>query len=173
MDYISHVSTMASSAGSSTGLSATWTMMSIPPSLVRQIVDVVKASLAAETAADQPSSHCLLFHLFGAFPKTFSSHSAMYLVHSPSRFLCLWTLLFNFAPIQCYYYCGPCHFLHQHSALVPPSLCLWNCWVWTQLLPLFQFCINLLLWALAFPQVPQKSWARSSLGNSSSWATEP
>lgn len=49
---------MALSAGSSTGLSAAQTTMSIPPSLVQQIVDV-KASLAAEKAADQlpaPSS---------------------------------------------------------------------------------------------------------------------
>ena len=45
---------LASSAGSSTSTAAP-TTMSFPPSLVQQIVDAVKASLAAEKVADQSS----------------------------------------------------------------------------------------------------------------------
>ena len=80
--------TTASSAGSSTGSSAAPTTMPIPPALVQQIVDAVKASLAAEKAVDQPpapsSSGELPFvaaavPAVGGVPEDLSSCSAMLL----------------------------------------------------------------------------------------------
>ena len=81
--------TTALSVGSSNGLSAAQTTMSIPPSLVQQIVDEVKASLAAEKAADQPPAPSSSAELpsiaascvpaVGSIPKDLSSHSAMLL----------------------------------------------------------------------------------------------
>lgn len=183
---------MASSAGSSTGLSVVWTTMSIPPSLVQQIVDVVSLGFSRGRKSSGSTSSTqqvgwITFHntifcsgCWGRSPRSLVLILQciwLLVVRSLIPFSAQWTgtqsfvvplLLFDFAPIQFYYYCWPCRFLHQRSVLVSPALCLRNCWVRTQLLPLFQFCINLLLWALAFPRVPRKSWARSSLGSSSS-----
>lgn len=79
---------MASTAGSSTSTAAPSTM-SLPPALVQQIVDAVKASLAAENTAVQPSEPSSSGELqpvtappvqaIGGVPSDLSSRSAMLL----------------------------------------------------------------------------------------------